>query len=312
MAYLRAFGAYLPPRVVANAEIAARIGKTAEWVVEVSGIQQRRWADPAITVADLAAAAGSDCLRRAEASAADVGMVIVASGSSERRFPGPAAETALKLGLGAIPALDVPIASAGSLFGLSLAVSLAERYGNILVIGAEKVSAIIESAELDANTAILFGDGAGACLVSASEGAWRVVDFVLHSDGSFATALQLPLAGALAMEGLTVIMQASRKIPSAIQEVLVRAGRTAAELDHFVIHQANLNLIVRVARALKVPEQRFFSNIVSYGNTSSASMLIAAAEAELSGRLLCLASFGAGFHWGAMLAERVSASQAGK
>jgi 3-oxoacyl-[acyl-carrier-protein] synthase-3 len=312
MAYLRAFGAYLPPRVVANPEIAARIGKTAEWIVEVSGIQERRWADPATAVADLAAAAGSDCLIRAGARAADVGMVIVASGSSERRFPGPAVETALKLGLGAIPALDVPIASAGSLFGLSLALPLAERYGNILVIGAEKMSAVIESAELDANTAILFGDGAGACLVSASEGEWRVVDFVLHSDGSFANALQLPLAGALAMEGLTVIMQASRKIPSAVQEVLVRAGRTAADLDHFLIHQANLNLIVRVARALKVPEHRFFSNITSYGNTSSASMLIAAAEAELSGRLLCLASFGAGFHWGAMLAERAGAVEAGK
>ena len=305
MPYLRAFGAQLPPRVVSNAEIAARISKPPEWIVEVSGIEERRWARESATVADLAAAAGVDCLTRAGIAAADVGMVIVASGSSQRRFPGPAAETALHLGIAGVPAVDVPIASAGSLFGLVLAAALADRYGNILVIGAEKMSAVIEAGALDPNTAILFGDGAGACLVSAAAGPWRIVDSVLHSDGSFTSALRLPLTGPFEMEGMTVIMQASRKIPSAINEVLARAGRAASEIDHFVMHQANLNLIVRVARALKVPEDRFCSNIARYGNTSSASMLIAAAEAELGGSRLCMTAFGAGFHWGALLAERV-------
>jgi 3-oxoacyl-[acyl-carrier-protein] synthase-3 len=305
MAFLRAFGAHFPPRVVSNAEIAARIGKPAAWIVEMSGIEERRWADATISVADLGAAAATDCLAKAGVAAPEVGMVIVASGSAERRFPGPAAETALKLGIAGVAALDVPVASAGSLIGLALATALAERYNNILVVGAEKVSAVIEAAPLDPNTAMLFGDGSGACLVSASGGVWRIVDSVLHSDGSFAGALQLPLSGGLTMDGLTVIMQAARKIPSAIMELLARAGRTASDVDHFVMHQANLNLIVRVARALKVPEDRFYSNIARYGNTSSASMLAAAAGAELSGRTLCLAAFGAGFHWGALLADRV-------
>jgi 3-oxoacyl-[acyl-carrier-protein] synthase-3 len=102
-----------------------------------------------------------------------------------------------------------------------------------------------------------------------------------------------------------VIMQASRKVPAAITELLERNQRPAAEVDHFIMHQANQNLIVRIARALGVPQARFFSNIRKYGNTSSASMLIAAAEAELTGSSLCLAAFGAGFHWGALLADRV-------
>jgi 3-oxoacyl-[acyl-carrier-protein] synthase-3 len=127
---------------------------------------------------------------------------------------------------------------------------------------------------------------------------------VLHSDGAFSETLRLPLSGPLAMDGMTVILHAARKIPAAISELLQRNGRKAAQVDHFVLHQANLNLTVRVARALGVPSSRFVSNIRRYGNTSSASMLLAAAEADLPGESLCLAAFGAGFHWGAMLADR--------
>jgi 3-oxoacyl-[acyl-carrier-protein] synthase-3 len=304
MAFLRAFGAMTPPRVVTNVEIAERVGKTPEWILDVSGIEERRWAAADCGVVDLALCAASSCLDRAGVAAASIGMVIVASGSAEQRFPGPAAQVAQRLGLEGAPALDVPAASAGSLFGLAMAARLADVYGEILVIGSEKMSAVIEGAPLDPNTAILFGDGAGACLVSASEGPWRIVDTVLHSDGSFAGALRLPLSGPLAMEGMTVIMQASRKIPAAISEVLRRNNREAAAIDHFILHQANLNLIVRIARALGVPQSHFASNIRRYGNTSSASMLIAAAEAELSGSAMVLAAFGAGFHWGALLADR--------
>src|SRR4051812_32809027 len=165
MAFLRGFGAFVPERIVTNEEIAVRIGKTAEWIQEVSGIQERRWADPTVTVADLAFRAAEDCLMRSGVPAADIGMVIVGSGSSERRFPGPACTVAQRLGIAAgAPAIDLPMASAGSLFGMALASKLVDGLGHILVIGAEKMSTVVDREPADPNTAILFGDGAGACV----------------------------------------------------------------------------------------------------------------------------------------------------
>src|SRR5581483_2651029 len=177
MAFLRAFGSYLPARVVTNADLAARLGCEADWILNVSGISERRYADEE-TVVDLGVRAGEDCLTRA--ATRDVGMVIVSSGTSPRRFPGPAAEIAAKLGLTGVPALDVPMASAGSLFGLALAAQCSPAAGRVLLIAAEKMSSAIAS---DKNTAILFGDGAGACLVDPQEGSAEIVRWELRSDG---------------------------------------------------------------------------------------------------------------------------------
>jgi 3-oxoacyl-[acyl-carrier-protein] synthase-3 len=305
-AHLHAFGRYLPERVVGNAEIAARIGKTPEWIESASGIMQRRWAAPGESEADMGAAAARDCLARAGTAAASLGLLIVASGSAARGFPGPAADVAHRLGLDSTPALDVPVASAGGLIGLALAMRLAEHNGGVLVIAAEKMSAVIEAHPLDPNTAMLFGDGAGAALVSARPGPWRLRDAVLHSDGQFRGDLAWDAAGPLRMAGLTVILQAGRKLPAAIQEVLDRQGVPAAGVGAFLLHQANLNLLVRVARALGVPPARVFTNVQRYGNTSSASLLIAAsewAEGNPAPAPVVFAAFGAGFHWGAALAE---------
>src|SRR5579862_893119 len=155
-AYLHGFGAFLPERVITNAELAARVDRTPEWILNACGISERRWANPEVTVADLGLAAAQECLRKCPAS---VGLLIVASGSGARGFPGPAAEIAARLGLESVPALDVPMASAGSLFGLALAMRLAEVYGDVLVVAAEKMSSIVGTEPLDPNTAILFGDG---------------------------------------------------------------------------------------------------------------------------------------------------------
>jgi 3-oxoacyl-[acyl-carrier-protein] synthase-3 len=199
------------------------------------------------------------------------------------------------------------------LFALALADTLAAQVGEILVVGAEKLSAVLAAASHEPGTGMLFGDGAGACLVSRERGFARILEHVVHSDGAFAGDLRLELQGPLQMNGKVVILQASRKIPRAIEEVLARSNRAAAEVTAFLMHQANKNLITRVAQSLAVPADRFFSNIERYGNTSSASMLIAAAEwhqsAEIApGDLLCFAAFGAGFHWGALLAEVVAPS----
>jgi 3-oxoacyl-[acyl-carrier-protein] synthase-3 len=209
-----------------------------------------------------------------------------------------------------VPAIDLPMASAGSLFGLSLASRLASFYGNVLVVGAEKMSTILLREPLERGVAALFGDGAGACIVSADHGIARIVDSVLHSDGAFADDLKLQYGATLEMNGRSVILQASRKIPAAIGELLERNRVSPADVEVFLMHQANQNLIDRVAKALGVGQDKFYSNIRRYGNTSSASMLIAAAEwwarGDIAGgRPVCFAAFGAGYHWGALLAETV-------
>lgn len=308
MSYLKAFGSYLPSRVVHNEEIGAMVGSSAEWIYNVSGIEERRFAAEGETVADMAVAAARECLASSGMGPADIGMALVASGSSERRFPGPAASVARQLGLDGVPSIDLPLASAGSLFGMALASTLAAAYGNILVVAAEKMSAVVMKQPMNPSTSVLFGDGAGACLVSSQAGMARIVDSALYTDGSFTEDLKLELDGPLEMNGRTVILQASRKIPRAIEELLEKRRRKAAEVACFLMHQANQNLIVRVADALGVAAGKFYSNIRQYGNTSSASMLIAAAEWQKESGFapnvpVVFATFGAGFHWGALLAE---------
>src|SRR5579862_7391804 len=156
MAFLRAFGAYLPSRTLTNREIAERLGCEEEWIRSVSGISTRRIAEPSETVADLATRAAEDCLAQAGIDRSLIGLVLVSSGSSERRFPGPASTVAARLGLAGVPAIDLPIASAGSVFGLALAHQLAPAYGEILVIAAEKMSCTVWREPADRNTAILF------------------------------------------------------------------------------------------------------------------------------------------------------------
>jgi 3-oxoacyl-[acyl-carrier-protein] synthase III len=296
MASICNFGRYLPDLVVGNDELAVRLGCDPGWILQMSGIEERRVAAAGETVADMAVAAARPCMT------GNVGMVIVSSGSAEMRFPGPAAEVAKKLGLAGIPAIDLPIASAGSLFALTLAARLAPAYGDILVIASEKMASL----DTDKNIAILFGDGAGACLVSVSRPGLEIVDSAIHSDGTWCDQLALPWAQPLHMNGASVIRHATAKIPAVIGEVLAQSKANADSVRAFVMHQANQNLMDRVARAIQVPVERFYSNIRKYGNTSSASMLIAASEwyegAKLSaGDLICMAAFGAGFHWGAVL-----------
>lgn len=207
-----------------------------------------------------------------------------------------------------MPAIDLPIASAGSLFGLALAARLAPAYGTILVAAAEKMSGPAFAQPLDRNIAILFGDGAGACLITATPGPIEIVDSVLHSDGAYADNLRLPPSGPIQMDGRTVILQASRRIPAAIRELLDKHTIDPAQIHTYLLHQANNNLTSRVAKTLNVPADRVFSNIRTRGNTSSASMLIAASEwqektAMQPGNYICFGTFGAGFHWGALLAR---------
>ncbi len=308
MAKLRGFGSYLPARVVDNAEIGPLCGADPEWIRQQTGIEQRRWAAPGELVADMGILAARDCLANCGALATEVGLVLVSSGSAERRFPGPAAGISAALGLAGKPAIDLPLASAGTLFGIALAADLVKHHGNVLVIGTEIMSRVIGLNPVYRDTAILFGDGAGACLVSAETGFAEIRDSLLCSDGDFAEILRLDVDAPLYMDGRSVIMQVARKLPRTIQELLDRNGRKSTEIDVYLLLLATLHLITRVAQVLRAEDSRFFRNLNKYGNTSSASLLIAAAEwwRQVDGRMtrpILLAAFGAGLNWGAILAD---------
>ncbi len=306
MAWLKGFGACLPTRIVTNDELAPRLGVDAEWILTRTGIAERRYAGPDDTVVTLGVEAALRCLEPLGMGPDEIAMILVASGSPERYCPGPAASIAAGLGLTDVPALDLPIASAGSLAGLALASRLADQLGNVLVIGTEIMSRRVNATPDGKETAVLFGDGAGAALISPDQGFARIADSCLHTDGNSAEALKIE-AGRIFMEGSVVIRHAVRRMPSAMRELLDRNGLAAGAVDHFMLHQANLVLLQKVAKELGVPEARFFANIARYGNTSSASLLIAAAEwralnpGALSGPVM-FSAFGAGFNWGAMLA----------
>ena len=307
MAFLRGFGCYLPARVVDNAELAPMVGADPAWLLQATGIAERRFAADGETVSSLGTAAARDCLKQCAAAAGEVGLVIAASGSGEHRFPGPATAIAAGLGIPGVPAIDLPMASAGALFGLALAAELVHRYGNVLVVASEIMSRVVRLDPSGRDTAILFGDGAGACLVSAAGGFAEIRDSLLQSDGEFAEALRLYLDAPLHMDGRTIILHASRKMPRAILQLLERNRLEPGAVGTYILHQANLNLITRVAQAVGVPVSRFFRNLARYGNTSSASMLIAAAEwraasQDTLAQPLVFAAFGAGLSWGAVLA----------
>jgi 3-oxoacyl-[acyl-carrier-protein] synthase-3 len=306
VAHLAGLGHALPGRVVPSSELAGRLGVTEEWIIEASGIRERRWLSEGESAAAFAERAARSALAAASLSPADLGAIVVGTGSAPRAFPGVSADLQRLLGAPGIPAFDVPLASVGGLFALALAVDLCPRTGPVLAAGAEEMSRVLLRAPLAKETAILFGDGAGACVVAPGDGALTVVDVRLGSDGTFADALSLGPDGPLVMDGRAVILQASRKLPAAILSVLGRNGLGAADVDLFVLHQANLNLLKGVARSLGVSMEKLFVNVDRLGNTSAASLLVALSEASEEGllrpgSLVVLAAFGAGFSWGAAL-----------
>jgi len=181
--------------------MAAATGSDPDYILRASGIVERRFAAPEESVASLGILAAKDCLENAGLVARDVGLLLCASGSAEHRFPGPASAIGAGLGINGVPAIDLPMASAGSLFGMALAAQLGPVYGNVLVVGSEVMSRVVARHPAHRDTAILFGDGAGACLVSSETGFAEIRDALLASDGDFAAALRLDLDAPLYMDG---------------------------------------------------------------------------------------------------------------
>jgi 3-oxoacyl-[acyl-carrier-protein] synthase-3 len=305
MAHLAGFGGYLPSRELGNDALAAEFGIDPQWIVEVCGIQTRRIAGPDETVAEMAARAAADALAGAGIAARDLGAIIVGTGTPDRQFPGISAELQKRLDAAGIPAFDIHLASVGGLFALCIAREMCERYGPVLVVASERMSDIMARAPRVKETAILFGDGAGAAIVAPGSGPIEIVDARIQSDATYSDDLSLAFGETLHMTGRTVILQAHRKLSESVTGLLLRNGLTVDAINLWLFHQANLVLINQIGKSLKIPRERVFVNVDRYGNTSSASVLIAAAEAHRESLLrtghVVLAAFGSGMIWGSML-----------
>lgn len=301
-------GGALPERVVPNDEISPAIGVDHDWIVRRTGIRERRYAQRDAPLAELAAQAARAALRDAGLEGAQIDLVLVASCSQDSVMPNAAPQVAHALGASAAGAFDVGSACTGFVAALAAArgmlLSGASRHA--LVIGAEIMSRHVDPA--DRNTAALFGDGAGAVVLSAGA-AGQIGPVVLGADGSRAGLIVAdPATALLAMDGHETFKQAVRRLAQGTRAACEAASVALAEIDLFVYHQANTRILAALAERLEIDPARVVDAIALLGNTSAASVPLALVQARDEGRLapgmrVVLAAAGSGFTWGATVVE---------
>jgi len=312
----------VPDGRITNADLEARdIGTSDEWIMERTGIRERRVCAPDETTASLAVAASNAAIKSAGITPGDLSMVIVATCTPEQPLPGTSSFVADGLGV-RCGAFDVGAACAGFSYALvvgsSLVAGAGPGLGPVLVVGAENLTRIVDPYER--GTAILFGDGAAAVVLVPSDGGPDgpgLLSWDMGSDGSAASLIEVKAGGSrlpttaetvaaglhwMTMEGPEVFRRAVRVVVESSQNAMARAGVTAGDIAWFLPHQANARIITAAANRLKVPAERCLVNIDRYGNTSAASIPLAIAEAAADGRLtdgdlILMSGFGAGMTW---------------
>jgi 3-oxoacyl-[acyl-carrier-protein] synthase III len=323
-------GRCLPERVVTNAELDAALGTEGDWILKHTGINTRRWVHGSSSTSELAVGAAKMAVERAGVPLDAIDYLIAGTMTPDHQLPGISPLIQAQLGLRHIPCLDIRTACCNPLyaFDIGLALLRAGRAQHVLIVGAEVQSKGLKLAPQAREISALFGDGAGACVLStdASPGSIELLDLALCTDGTFARDLAVLAPGTgnggrwqaedatareleyPVMNGRTVILHAARKLGEAAQAVLTRRGWSAQDIDLVIPHQANANLFLALARQLALPADKIVSVVEWSGNTSSASLLIAldwAYEQGLvhSGQRVLFAAFGAGFTWGAALGQ---------
>ncbi|MCH7575793.1 MAG: ketoacyl-ACP synthase III [Candidatus Marinimicrobia bacterium] len=324
-AYISGTGFYLPERVVTNDELAAIMDTSDEWITARTGIKERRYAAPGQGTVDLAVPAVEQALEAAEVTVEQIGLIIFATSTPDYYAPGSGCLLQDRMGFGEIGALDIRVQCSGFLYGLSIADQYI-RTGtleHVLVVGAEVQSNAMDLSDEGRDTAVIFGDGAGAAVLSANEQGRGVLSTHLHSQGKYAQELWIGAASSYAkqrfnkedidagrhwlkMNGKEVFKNAVVRFPEVIREALAANEIDISQVKLIVPHQANLRISQEVARRLKVPEELLYSNIERYGNTTAATVPIAMAEAVREGKIapgdyVVLAAFGSGFTWAAAL-----------
>lgn len=310
-------GHYLPAQRLTNAMLEQRVDTTHDWIVERTGIHERRIATAAENAATMGTAAARQALLAANVQADDLDLIVVATTSGDRAFPSVACEIQASLTDTDVPAFDVAAACSGFIFALSVADQYIRSgtYRNVLVIGTDVLSRLC--APDDRNTLVLFGDGAGAVVLQATEKP-GIISTHLHSAGEFANLLgvnhlsrnqpeQLSEAW-MYMKGNEVFKVAVSKLSSLVVETLAANKMTPEDLDWLVPHQANLRIIKATAKKLKMSMDQVVTTLSYTGNTSAASVPVALDVAVRDGRItrgqkLLLEAFGGGFAWGSALIE---------
>ena len=323
--YISGWGFHVPEKVVTNDELAAIMDTSDEWIRSRTGIQTRHFAAPGEGPSDLAVPASKRALQRAGLTVEDIDFIIFATFTSDYYAPGAGVLLQHKMGFGNIGAMDIKMQCSGFVYGLSVADQFIRTgtYKHILLVGAEVQSTALNLTDEGREVSVLFGDGAGAAVVSATEEDRGVISTHLHSQGEFAKELCAPLPSTAKqpwisaedieqgrhhpiMNGREVFRHAVNRFPEVIREALEANGITTQDLKMIIPHQANIRITLEVARRLKIPPEMVFSNIHKYGNTTAASIPIALSEVLAEGLIeqgdyIVLAAFGAGFTWASAL-----------
>jgi 3-oxoacyl-[acyl-carrier-protein] synthase-3 len=311
-------GSYLPERIVTNKELAERVDTSDEWIVERSGIRERRIAADGEMTSDLALAASRAAIEDAGIDAADIDLVVLATATPDQTFPATAVTVQAELGITQGAAFDLQAVCSGFIYGLAVADNFLRcgQHRRALVIGAEVFSRILDWE--DRTTCVLFGDGAGAIVLEAQEQPGEISDrgilsTHLRSDGRYRSKLYVDggpsstmTVGHLRMEGREVFRHAVTNIAAIMQEAIDANGLTPQDIDWFVPHQANKRILDGTARKLGVTDEKVVVTLDRHGNTSAASIPLALDTARKDGRikrndLILMEAMGGGFTWGAAL-----------
>ena len=321
-AKISSVGAYVPPRLLTNADLEKMVATNDQWIVERTGIRERHLVDKGVATSDLAVEAAKCCLKKRGVAASEIEVIIVATVTPDMMFPATACLVQDKLGAKGAWGFDLSAACSGFPYALQVGAKLIESgmHKKVLVIGADVMSSIIDYT--DRATCVIFGDGAGAVLLEpCDEGEIGLIDYWHEVDGSGAVALNMPAGGSLHpttaetvaakqhfvhQDGQAVYKFAVRKMAEAAETVLARNGVEGKDLSCFIPHQANKRIILSTAERLGMPEDRVVINIDRYGNTTAATIPLAMQTALddkrlKKGDLVLLASVGAGFTVGATL-----------
>jgi 3-oxoacyl-[acyl-carrier-protein] synthase-3 len=332
---IRGVGHHVPARIVTNQELQSCMETTHEWIVERTGIHERRFVEPGTRTSDLAENAVRDLFARTGLDTKDIDYIIFATLSPDYYFPGVGPTIQHRMGFGRIPSLDIRTQCSGFVYGLSTADALIRsgQAKRILLICSEVQSPVLDLSTAGRDMAVLFGDGAGAVIIEAESGSPSeilknshcrgIVDSIMGSDGSGAEVLMLRTPGSATpgfithddlekglhrprMDGRTVFKNAVTRMSEVVQEILTRNQVSPERINLMVPHQANLRINEFLREKLGFPKEKVFNNIEKYGNTTAATIPICLSEAEQQGRLkkgdlVLTVAFGAGFTWGANL-----------
>ncbi len=321
--YLRGFGSFAPPKVLTNDDLATFVETSDEWIKTRTGIEQRHIVDPGQCTSDLVTEAAKAALNDASLAVADLTHILVATFTPDAYCPNTACVVEDKLGTKGLMAMDMSAACSGFVYGLQVARGLVSISDNatILLSGAETMSS--RTNWKDRNTCVLFGDAAGAVVISPTPGpnCAELIDVEVSSDGALRDLLTVTGGGSsmpytldqpvpaehfVMMQGREVFKHAVRSMTSVCETLLERNGLTNADIDLLIPHQANMRIIDAVGKKLDMPEGKVFVNLQKYGNTSAASIPLALADARAQGAIkpgmtVLLTTFGGGFTWGSAL-----------